>query len=78
MTQSKAGTTSSAELALAETLRKARVEIAKHVEATEGVRVPRNIDYMVQDALEVLDATIEELVSDRDHDIDDAVEEIDR
>jgi hypothetical protein len=77
MTQSREETIRSAELALAETLRKARVEIAKHVEVGEGVRVSRNIQYAVQDALEMIDATIEELTSERDPDIDDAIEDID-
>jgi hypothetical protein len=77
MTQSREETIRVAELALVETLRKARVEIAKYVEVGEGVRVPRNILYTVQDVLEMIDATIEELTSERDPDIDDAIEDID-
>jgi uncharacterized protein (UPF0147 family) len=78
MTQSREETIRAAELALAETLRKARAEIVKHVEVGEGVRVPRNVQDAVQDVLEALDATIEDLTSERDAEIDDAIEDIDR
>jgi hypothetical protein len=79
MTQpSRAAKTLEAEQALVATLQKARAEIAKHVEVEEGVRVPRNVLYTVQDALELIDATIEALTSDRDADIDDAIEDLDQ
>jgi hypothetical protein len=78
MTQSREETIRAAELALAGTLTKARAEIARHIDVGEGACVPRNVVYTVQDVLEVLDATSEALRSDRDADIDDAVEDIDR
>lgn len=67
-----------AELALAETLRKVRVEIAKHVDVGEGVRVPSIVRFAVEDMLDMIDGTVEQLTSDRDADIDDAIEDIDR
>jgi hypothetical protein len=73
MTQSRKDLDRKAELALAETLRESRAEVAKHVEVGEGARVPRSVTYMVEDILDVLDSAVEELTADRDQEIDDAI-----
>lgn len=78
MTQSREETIRVAELALAETLQKCRAEIAKHVDVGEGVRVPTLVLFTVEDMLESIDFEIEKLRSDRDADIDDVIEDLDR
>jgi hypothetical protein len=69
-----------AESALAETLRKARAEVAKHVQVGEGAGpIPREVYYVAQYVLEVLDDALEAAtIKDLDDDIDDAIEDIDR
>jgi hypothetical protein len=75
-TQKRAERARKMEMALAETLKECRDKIAAHfdVEPDAGP-LPRNIYYTVQDLLEIVDETIEDLVSDRDYDIDQAVDE---
>ena len=61
--------------ALAETLRKARSEAVAHI---EGDNPPRIVRDMVEDLIDLIDAQVEELTTDRDDAIDEAVEGLGR
>jgi hypothetical protein len=67
-----------AEQALVSTLKECREKIVKHIEVGEGVKVPTLVRFGVEDALETLDGIIEQLVRERDEEIDDAIEDMGR
>ena len=65
------------ELALAETLKECRQKIAAHVEGgPDSGPIPRSVYYAAQNFVEQIDDMVEDLVSDRDDDIDQAVGEL--
>jgi len=65
------------ELALAETLKECRQKIAAHVEpGPDSVLIPRNVYYTVQNFVEQIDDYVEDLVSDRDDDINQVIDEL--
>jgi hypothetical protein len=67
-----------AEQALVSTLKECREKIVKHIEVGEGVQVPTLVRFGVEDALETMDGIIEQLVRERDEEIDDAIEDMGR
>jgi hypothetical protein len=68
-----------AELAFAQTLKECREKIAAHAETgPEDGAVPRTVYHLAWDILEELDEAIERIVTDRDQDIEDGIEDIER
>jgi hypothetical protein len=81
MTQSSRETARKQEFALAETLKRLRADVVKHVESGEGAPiVSRNVYWAVADVVESIDIAAERLMTDheRDEAIDESVEDIDR
>ena len=77
--ETRKATEAKARQRLAETLRKARADIAANVDVGEGApRAPRIVNDMVCDLLDLIDAQIEELTSDRDEDVDNAIDDLGR
>jgi hypothetical protein len=62
----------------AETLKEVRHLVEAHAQAGESGEPapPRRVRERVVDMLDLIDALIEEITSDRDEDIDDAVEDL--
>jgi hypothetical protein len=79
MTQSMREMVRKQELALAETLKQCRARMVAHVEVGEGAGpVSSCVYHIVQDLVESADDAIAALTGDRDGEVDDAIEALDR
>jgi hypothetical protein len=79
MTQSRKEVARQAELALAETLKKVRAEIERHIDVGEGAPpVPKKVFYQVCDLVEVLDLATADLTGDRDDEVEAAIDDLGR